>query len=257
MRGISVVIPAYNSSKTLPVLIGRILSTLRDLGNDFELILVNDGSEDNTWDVIVDLVSKNNWILGINLSRNFGQHNALLCGIRFARFERCVTLDDDLQHPPEEIPRLILKMDEGFDVVYGVPSSLRHGIIRNFSSMIIRWVGQVFFRIKMGRIVSAFRAFETDLLFGFENVTGPLVSIDVLLNWNASRYGHVKVRHDKRLTEKSNYTARKLFTLSLIMLSGLGPALFRGVIRNRIKSPAYTICETTRNLKHGSNTFED
>jgi undecaprenyl-phosphate 4-deoxy-4-formamido-L-arabinose transferase len=257
MRGISVVIPAYNSSKTLPIMAGRILSTLRDMGNDFELILVNDGSEDNTWDVIVDLVSENNWIFGINLSRNFGQHNALLCGIRSARFEKCVTLDDDLQHPPEEIPKLIRRLDEGFEVVYGIPRSLRHGVIRNFSSIIIRWVGQVFFRIKRSGILSSFRAFETDLRSGFKNFTGLFVSIDVLLSWNASRYGHVKVRHDRRQSEKSNYTIWKLFTLSLIMLSGLGPVPFRGVIRNRIGSPAYTIRETIHNLKHDSNTFED
>ncbi len=220
MRGISIVVPAYNSSKTLTILTLRIFGTMRGMGKDFELILVNDGSVDATWDIIQELASKNDWIVGFNLTKNFGQHNALLCGIRSARFDTCVTLDDDLQHPPEEIPKLIGKLDEGFDVVYGTPTTSQHGLIRNFYSHVVKWVGAVLFRIKRGRSLSAFRAFRTSLARGFNYFQGRFVSIDAMLSWNTDSFGCVKVRHDRRYSEKSNYNVMKLVGLSVTMLFG-------------------------------------
>src|SRR6185436_19767459 len=95
----------------------------------FEVVLVNDGSRDRSWPVINELSVARSWVRGINLMRNYGQHNALLCGIRAARFDTIVTMDDDLQHPPEEIPKLLAKLGEGFDVVYGFPEQQQHGLL--------------------------------------------------------------------------------------------------------------------------------
>ena len=126
---ISMVIPVYNGSDTLPLLIDQLMNVLPDLTDNFEILLINDGSPDNSWQIIEELSNSQPTIRGINMMRNYGQHNALLCGIRMANMDVIVTMDDDLQHPPEEIPKLIAKLEEGFDVVYGCPKNylILHG----------------------------------------------------------------------------------------------------------------------------------
>ena len=118
---ISVVVPVYNSELTLPELVKRLQPVLAGLAREYELLLVNDGSRDQSWQVIQRIAAEHGWVRGINLMRNYGQHNALLCGIRAARFDTLVTMDDDLQHPPEEIHKLLAKLQEGFEMVYGFP----------------------------------------------------------------------------------------------------------------------------------------
>ena len=103
-----------------------------------EAILVNDGSRDQSWEIILQLATEYPWIRGINLMRNFGQHNALLCGIRAARREIVVTMDDDLQNPPEEIPAMLAKLAEGYDVVYETPLRESHGLFRDLASQITK-----------------------------------------------------------------------------------------------------------------------
>jgi undecaprenyl-phosphate 4-deoxy-4-formamido-L-arabinose transferase len=120
---LSVIVPVYNSQETLAPLVDRLNSVLERVANDFEVILVNDGSRDNSWRVAMELSEAHPFLRAINLMRNYGQHNALLAGIRVARHELIVTLDDDLQNPPEEIPSLLAKLEQGYDVVYGVPNT--------------------------------------------------------------------------------------------------------------------------------------
>src|SRR5262245_53510034 len=105
--GISVVVPVFNSEVTLPGLVERLRAVLSSLNWDYEVLLVSDGSRDGSWGTICSLASANHWIHGIQLMRNYGQHNALLCGIRAAVYSVIVTLDDDGQNPPEEIPKLV------------------------------------------------------------------------------------------------------------------------------------------------------
>src|SRR5215471_16888871 len=131
--GLSVVIPVYNSETILPELVPKLLAVLADVGRRFEVVLVNDGSGDQSWHVIEALVLQHGVVRGINLMRNYGQHNALLCGIRAVRYDVIVTMDDDLQHPPEEIPQLLAKLAEGYDVVYGTPAQEQHGFWRNLA----------------------------------------------------------------------------------------------------------------------------
>lgn len=119
LPSISVVVPVYNSEATLETLSDRISKVLKNHSSKFELILINDGSNDRSWEIISKLANKYSWIHGINLMRNYGQHNALLCGVRASKYELIITMDDDLQNPPEEIPHLINKIKEGYDVVYG------------------------------------------------------------------------------------------------------------------------------------------
>ena len=226
MRGLSIVVPAFNSVGTLGALTDRIFKTLRVMGLNFELILVNDGSHDQTWEVIQTLVSRYDWVIGVNLSQNFGQHNALLCGIYLAQFETCVTLDDDLQHPPEEIPKLIKELDQGNELVYGVPSISGHGLAKRLGGSIARLFAQHCLLIKRSKSMSAFRAFRTDLRDGFGIISGPFVSLDALLSLNTATYRPVEIKHEQRLGKKSNYNFIKLAELSLTMLSRFNLKLF-------------------------------
>src|SRR5690349_11464716 len=138
--GVSIVVPVFNSEQSLPLLCDRLSVVLPQLADRFEAIFVDDGSRDRSWAVISTLSEQYPWLRGINLMRNYGQHNALLCGIRAARFDTIVTLDDDLQNPPEEIPVLLARLNEGLDVVYGKPQELRHGLLRNMASLITKVV---------------------------------------------------------------------------------------------------------------------
>src|SRR6266508_4617245 len=107
LDGISVVVPVYNSEASLTPLVDRLYEVLPQLAGAWEIILVNDGSRDRSWEVVRELAASRERVLGMNMIRNFGQHNALLAGIRAARYRITVTMDDDLQHPPEEIPKLL------------------------------------------------------------------------------------------------------------------------------------------------------
>jgi undecaprenyl-phosphate 4-deoxy-4-formamido-L-arabinose transferase len=219
--GISVVIPVYNSESSLPKLIERLVLVLRSVAdNSFEIILVNDGSRDRSWRVIDELSHVNQSITGINLTRNYGQHNALLCGIRAARFDRICTLDDDLQNPPEELSRLIEALTPEFDVVYGVPEHERHGVWRDLASIVTKIVLQRAMGATIARNISAYRVFRTRLRDASIDYRGPYVSIDVLLTWATNRFAMVRVKHDERTIGRSNYTLRKLMSHALNMLTG-------------------------------------
>lgn len=217
---ISVVVPVYNSEGTLTDLTTRLAMALPTLSPRFELILVNDGSRDKSWIVICALAARYDWVRGINLMRNYGQHNALLAGIRQASYEIIVTLDDDLQNPPEEISRLLDRLAEGFDVVYGTPEHQRHGLWRDSASNVTKLALQGAMGAETARKVSAFRAFRTLLREAFATYQSPFVSIDVLLTWSTTHFSAVSVRHDPRLIGRSNYTFRKLVTHALNMMTG-------------------------------------
>jgi undecaprenyl-phosphate 4-deoxy-4-formamido-L-arabinose transferase len=218
--GISVLVPVYNSERSLAELVARLEPVLRAGGGAFEVILVNDGSRDQSWSVVEQLAQRNDFVRGINLMRNYGQHNALLCGLRAARFATCVTIDDDLQNPPEEIPRLGAKIAEGYDVVYGPPERQQHGVLRDLASTITKLVLQNAMGADTARNISAFRAFRTRLRSAFDHYRSPYVNLDVLLTWGTTRFVAVNVRHDPRQHGTSNYTVGKLILHALNMATG-------------------------------------
>ena len=220
VRSISVVVPVYNSDSILPVLIERLEPVLGATCYQYEVLLVNDGSRDGSWEVIQKLAARHGWVRGINLMRNYGQHNALLAGIRAARFETIVTMDDDLQHPPEELPRLLAKMEEGFDVVYGTPEQEQHGLLRDLASLVTKIALQSAMGVETAREVSAWRVFRTHLRDAFASYHSPFVSTDVLLTWGTTKFCSMRVRHDPRTIGKSNYTFRKLVRHALNMMTG-------------------------------------
>jgi undecaprenyl-phosphate 4-deoxy-4-formamido-L-arabinose transferase len=217
---ISVVVPVYNGEASLPGLVERLEPVLRAHSSRFELVLVNDGSRDGSWKLIAGLVAQHGWIRGIDMLRNYGQHNALLCGIRAARHELVVTMDDDLQHPPEELPKLLARLGPDCDVVYGPPEKQQHGLLRDLASQLTKIALQRSMGTKSARSVSALRVFRTGLREAFAGYKSQHVSIDVLLTWATTRFDAVKVRHDERRFGQSNYTYRKLVGHALNMITG-------------------------------------
>ena len=177
LPGISVVIPVYRSEAILPELIRRLSEVLPTLAHSYEIILVNDASPDRSWEVICALAEQYRWIRAINLMRNYGQHNALLCGIRATRCSLIVTMDDDLQHPPEEIPKLLAVLDQGYDVVYGRPAQEQHGLMRDLASLTTKLALQNLMGAEIARQVSAFRAFRAEVANAFSHYEGAFVSI--------------------------------------------------------------------------------
>ena len=226
-RAVSVVVPVYNSAASLAMLLERLALTLASCADHFEVILVNDGSRDTSWQTIVELVSRYPFLHGINLMRNFGQHNALLAGIRAARYPITVTMDDDLQHPPEELHLLLDKLDEGYDVVYGIPRRRLHAPWRNLTSWLHKRLLVTITGIKGAGQTSAFRAFRTDVRNAFAAYQSATLSIDVLLSWGTIRYAAVKVRNDPRRIGKSTYTLRKLLRMAIMLLTGFSTAPLR------------------------------
>ena len=215
----SVVIPVYRSEQTLVPLIERLALVLPNIADSYEVVLVNDGSPDNSWAVIERLAGQYEWVRGINLMRNYGQHNAVLCGIRDARYDVIVTMDDDLQHPPEEIPHLIEKLNEGYDVVYGVPRKMPHSWWRNAFSVITKYAISYVMGFKTVREISSFRALRTSLRDAFVTYKGPDVLVDVLFSWGTTRFGSVDVNETPRTIGHSNYTFGKLARVALLVLT--------------------------------------
>jgi len=217
---LSVVIPVYNSQAILAPLLERLEPALRALTPNFEVILVDDNSPDGSWKKVLELGAEHAYLRGIHLMRNFGQHNALLCGIRAAKSDYIVTMDDDLQHPPEEIQRLLKKLQEGHDVVYGSPEAEQHGLLRDAASLITKFALQKAMGSDTARKSSAFRIFRRELRDSFATFKSQFVSIDVLLTWGSTKFTSIDVKHDARAEGVSNYTFKKLLTHALNMLTG-------------------------------------
>ncbi len=254
-RSCSVVVSVFNSEAGLPELVRRLAPVLPQVAAEYELILVNDGSADRSWNVIQDLATEHRWVRGIELMRNYGQHNALLAGINGARCETIVTMDDDLQHPPEEIPKLLAMLDEGYDVVYGRPKKRSHSLWRNLASRTIKSVLKVVLGAEMGSHSSAFRAFRAPLRRGFTSFAGAQLSIDVLLSWSSKRVTHVL---EPRRIGESGYSFSRLMMLALELLTGysalplriasllglstsvLGLVMFVYVVVRRLMQTTYT-----------------
>lgn len=215
----SVVIPVYRGAATLEELVARLGKVLPEVADQFEVILVNDGSPDDSWSVIRRLADQLDWVRGIALTRNFGQENATLCGILESRHDVIVTMDDDLQHPPEELPRLIAKLNEGFDVVYGVPHVRHQSWWKIILSDAVKRAISIIMRLRTIRDISSFKVFRADLKPAFQASSRPDVLIDVPLSWLTTRFASVEIQEAPRAAGSSNYGLLKLIKVSLLVLT--------------------------------------
>lgn len=215
---LSIVIPIYRGEVFIEPLVLRMRDALPRFANQYEVIFVNDGSPDSSWAMIEKMTRQYGWVRGICLRRNYGQHNATLCGIREARYEVTVTMDQDLQHPPEEIPSLLAKLEEGYDVVYGSPKKLPQGFIRNLLTANIKRILASVMGVSSVRNISAFRAFRTDLRDSFKNFQSPTLTLDVLLSWGTIRFTSVQVNIEQG--NHSNYSFASLVRVAVLILTG-------------------------------------
>jgi undecaprenyl-phosphate 4-deoxy-4-formamido-L-arabinose transferase len=218
--GISVVIPVYRSAESLPHLLPRLRTAMVALGQPFEILLVDDGSPDDSARVATEHFATIPELQLISLWRNFGQHPALMAGIRAARYAVTVTIDDDLQHRPEEIHLLVDGLTPDVDLVYGRPAEGEHGFWRNVSSRIVKGSLAAAVGNEVASQASAFRMFRTQLRDAFADTRDPFVSIDVLLSWATTSVTSVEVAMDQRPIGESNYTFRKLVRHAMNMLTG-------------------------------------
>jgi len=216
---ISVVVPVYNGADTVPMLVEELYKVLPTVADAFEVVLVNDGSPDNSWQVITQQARKHEWVHGVDLMRNYGQHNATLCGVREAIYEVIVIMDDDLQNPPKEIPKLLAKLEEGYDVVYGVARKRQQVWWKSMASAIVKRAIAYVMGLRTVRDIGAFKAFRSELRMAFEDFRSPDVLVDVLLSWGASRFASVEVDESPRAVGKSNYSLFKLIKVSLLVLT--------------------------------------
>ncbi len=218
LPGVSVVVPVFRSGPTLKPLVDRIATTLS--GVPHEVILVDDGSPPETWRAVSQLARNDDRVVGVRLGRNFGQHNALVAGVRHAAFDVVVTLDDDLQNPPEEIPKLLAALVDDIDVVYGVAPTAAQDRWRRMAGSVIRWAMAGVLGAQDAARMSAFRAFRTDLRAAFSGEIGPSVSLDALLSWGTSRFSSVDVEHHERAEGRSNYSFRSLVRFAVDTATG-------------------------------------
>lgn len=214
---ISIIIPVYQGASTLSLLYKRLNTSLAKLKKTYELIFVDDGSFDDSWNILEHLYRNDPHIHIVQLARNFGQHNALMCGFSKSRGNIVVTIDDDLQNPPEEIGRLITKLSEGFDVVYGQYLEKQHSPFRNFGSTLVQMVYRSIFHMQ-GNLTS-FRALNREVVLGILSYRHNFTFIDGLISWYTQRIGYVEVQHNKRFAGTSTYSFSKLFILSINLLT--------------------------------------
>ena len=219
--GVSVVVPTYGSAGGLEALTKALLKVLQGENRTFEILFVNDGSPDATWEAIQRIHATHPEVRGINLMRNYGQHSALLAGILNARHDVIVTMDDDFQTPPTEIPKLLAKIDEGYDLVYGARKRERHSFARNLASRVTKWVVQHAMNAPLARSITSFRAFRKELMRDYPKNGPPSVFIDALLEWTAQRVTSVLVEHNLRETGVSNYSWSKLAVHGVNLIMGL------------------------------------
>ncbi len=212
---LSVVIPVYNSAQIMPSLLARLRTVLGGLDLTYEVVMVEDGSPDDSWRVLSALQQQDpEHIVAVQLMRNYGQHNALMCGFRHARGALVVTMDDDLQHPPEEIPKLLDTIAAGdLDLVYGCYDKKKHPLLKNAGSAVVNMFFRRVFRLPV--TVTAFRVFRRELLEAILSYTRPFTFIDGLLAWNTRRVGTTTVEHHPRASGRSGDSLAKMVTLAL------------------------------------------
>lgn len=218
MRSISVVIPIYKSKESLSILMEELHTVLHKSDFDYEIIAVDDCSPDDTWTELMRLKKKFNKLKIIRLTRNSGQHNAILCGFTIAKGDIIITMDDDLQNPPYEIPKFISAIHGGYDLVIGAYDKKKHSLNRNIGGNLIDMVLRHIFHLPKNFQLTSFRAIKRSVVDGVVAMGGSFPYITAMLFSHASRYANVEVHHAQRRYGKSNYNIKRSAILALNLL---------------------------------------
>lgn len=253
---VSAVVPVFGSAATLRALHRRLNAVLAAECADHEIVFVEDAGPDDAWRVIEALALEDGGVRGVRLARNAGQHDALLCGVRAARFPVVVTLDDDLQHPPEALPALLAALGDDVDVVYGRPTTGAHSRVRNLASKAFKAGVARLLAAPQVADISAFRAFRTALRDGFADHEGPSESLDALLARSTDRFAAVDVAHAPRRHGRSGYGVAKLARHALLVWHGFAGGASRRPARPGAVAaprPLYEIRDTV-GLRGGASS---
>lgn len=218
-RKISIVVPVYNGAATIGRLVNEIERELAQT-NDLEMILVNDGStRDNSDEVCTQLAAEKNWVVYIDLFRNFGEHNAVMAGLNHSTGDYVVIMDDDLQNPPSEVIKLIDELDKGYDVVFSRYASKKHAFYRNVGSAFNNFVSSLVLKKPRNLYLSSFKVMSRPLVDQIIQYDGPFPYVDGLILRTTQRYSTVEAVHLPREVGRSGYTLGKLVSLWLNMLT--------------------------------------
>lgn len=210
---LSVVVPVYGSDNALRELHQRIVATVEKITAKFELILVNDASPDNAWQVIRELAAKDKRVRGLNLSRNFGQYPAITAGLQASRGEWVVILDCDLQDQPEEIGRMYAKAKEGFFVVVGSRQARHDSRLRSFVSRAFYATLSYLSGTYQDPTLANFGIYHRRVIEAILSLQDHMRYFSVMVRWVGFRTATIPVQHAKRQGGKSGYSLRKLFSL--------------------------------------------
>jgi undecaprenyl-phosphate 4-deoxy-4-formamido-L-arabinose transferase len=216
---LSIVVPVYGSEATLRALTDRLVTVLDAEPVEYEIVFVNDDRPDGAWTVLQELhAERPDCVSVVRLTRNFGQHNALMCGFARTRGRFVLTMDDDLQHPPEEVPKLLRAISEDqLDVVYGQYREKKHAAWRNLGSGVLNLVYRRVFH--QNNQFTAFRIMRREIATSILGYDLNFAFIDGLIAWSTTRIGAVSVRHEPRQDGRSGYSLTKLALLALNMLT--------------------------------------
>ena len=214
---ISIIIPVYNSESTIDSLVNNLTKVLDQ--NKIQIVLVNDGSEDESDNKCRRLYEKYPKIVEyLKLSKNFGEHNAVLAGLNYSKGDYAVIMDDDFQNPPEEVSKLVDQMIKNdFDVLYTYYDKKYHSFFRNLSSWFNNWCCNFILKKPKSLYLSSFKCISRFVVNEIKKYTGPYPYIDGLILRTTRNIGQIKVRHESRKVGKSSYTLRKLISLWLNM----------------------------------------
>jgi polyisoprenyl-phosphate glycosyltransferase len=214
MPHLSIVSPVYRAEKILPVLVQRITDAVKLITNDFEIILVDDFSPDNSWAVIEELAKENTTIKAIKLSRNFGQHYAITAGLDHAKGEWIVVMDCDLQDRPEEIPLLYKKAQEGFDIVLARRSVRKDKLIKRLFSKYFYKALSYLTGSEQDESVANFGIYHQKVNDAIRQMRESIRYFPTMVQWVGFRSIKIEVQHDERYEGETSYNLRKLFHLA-------------------------------------------
>ena len=221
MTYLSIVVPVYNESENLVELNRRILEAAQSLGRTFEVIYVDDGSVDDSWEILERLYNENQGLVRlVGFNRNYGQHMAVFAGFERAKGRVIVTLDADLQNPPEEIPRLVAKMEEGYDVVAGWREERKDSILRKLPSLIVNRVASWVVGVDQHDYGCMLRAYSREVVDQINQCEEASSFIPALANSFARRTAEITVSHSDRSAGNSKYNLLKLIRLNFDLMTG-------------------------------------
>ena len=203
----------YNSENIVAQTVERAVEFFEKHGYSYEIVLVNDGSRDNSWAVISSLAERFHSVKAINLLHNYGQHNANLCGFRHASGDYVITMDDDLQNPPEEIAKLIAAAGEGYDLVIGQFKQKKHSFYRRFGSRIVGYINRKVFYGQKDLVLTNFRLIRKDVVDRVCSYKSRLPYIPGLVLMFSNNRANVVVEHLPRKEGKSNYSIYRILKL--------------------------------------------